>query len=656
MTDAWHRTADLVGLPGMPNVARPIRLHGAARGWISRQASWGKRTVLEWLESSLPPETQAALRGEGSSHPARSAPETGVSRRDDSAEGDGCQLPSPPSLLSDSSALAVADARTEILAAFNAWHRGSDLGLIAAMREWAPFYSGGGGDVSDETRELIPSVAWNTLQRWRADRREGGTAALMRGRGGRSSDVSGPVAALVEAMLLANPHHVTAKNVLRAISARFPESDPPGIASVRRFMARWRDANGFAVSAVADPDGHRSRTMTAFGDGGCDADALNQLWELDSTKLDVICSDGVRWDVCVGIDVWSRRTKGFVTQRSCSEAIAALSRRCLVSWGVPGMIRTDEGADYTSKHLSRVLRDLDVVHDPLPPYRPDLKPHVERVIGTMARDLLSQLPGFCGHDVADGQRIRNRKSFAARRGEDRTVTFRCDLTAEELQDRIDQWCDHLYGREPHSGLEGLSPFEKAASWTGPAPRAVSERGLDILLAPAAGDGRRKVGKDGIRVDGGIYIAAELGFHADEWIHVRQDPGDWGRIWVFTEPDADGAHAFICVAEDPARTGIDRREVAVAARRNWAARSNAARKRARELAAEHAPADTIMEVLDKAAEDAAKVVQLPRKAETHETAATKAAADAQAHDEAAPERRKRRVSEREFTKTIGRMFT
>ena len=134
------------------------------------------------------------------------------------------------------------------------------------------------------------------------------------------------------------------------------------------------------------------------------------------------------------------------------------------------------------------------------------------------------------------------------------------MSAEDLQDRIDAWCRNLYEREPHGGLGGVSPFARAASWRGPV-RTADERGLDVLLAPAAGgDGRRKVGKQGIRVDGGLYIAAELGHHMGAWVHVRQNPADWGRVWVFTEPGSGGR--FLCVAEDPLRTGIDRQAVAV----------------------------------------------------------------------------------------------
>ena len=649
MTEFWHRTADLVGLPGMPNVARPIRLHGAGRGWTSRETKWGARTRLEWLESSLPAETQTALRA------ARNpdAPATPLAASGDSAEPDGggiCSPPSAPPLFSVSGPAAVADARMEVVTAFTKFHAASGLALVPAMKLFATEYPAHAG-ISDETRERIPSVSWSTLRRWRNARRDGGHAALMPGRGGRPSVVASDpkLAAFVEAMLRENPHHVTARNVLRAIRARLPDASTPGIASIRRFMRDWRERNGFGISACSDPDGHRSRTMPAFGDGSWDVEHLNQLWELDSTRLDVICADGTRWDVCVAVDVWSRRVKAFVTQRSEATAIAALVRRCLLDWGVPQVIRTDEGKDYTSRRLRRIVHELDLVHDILPPYRPDLKPHVERAIGTMTRDLLSQLPGFCGHDVADAQRIRGKASFAARRGKDKVLLYGVDLTAEQLQGHIDDWCDTLYGREPHAGLGGMSPFEKAASWAGPQPKRVTDRGMDVLLAPAAGDGRRKVGKDGIRVDGGIYIAAELGSHMDEWVHVRQDPGDWGRIWVFTDDPV--APEFIATAEDPARTGIDRREVAVAARRNWAARNAAERKRARDLAHEHEPAAAIEAVLERARQDAGKVVALPTRADAHETPATVAAKAAETHDATAPARAKRRMSEEQLNRKL-----
>ena len=229
-------------------------------------------------------------------------------------------------------------------------------------------------------------------------------------------------------------------------------------------------------------------------------------------------------------------------------------------------------------------------------------------------------------------------------GIEAVIVFRSSLTAEELQARIDAWIEHVYGREPHSGLDGMSPFERVQSWTGEPPRTVSEQGMSVLLAPAAGDGRRKVSKKAISVDGGRYMAGELGKWADQWVHVRQDPDDLGRIFVFTEADAAGRHAFICIAEDPARTGIDRREVAVEARRGWSARTSAARKRARDLKREHAPHEAIEAVLEKARQDAGKVVALKPKGDEHATPATESAKAAEAAKDAAPESRRRRVND------------
>ena len=151
-------------------------------------------------------------------------------------------------------------------------------------------------------------------------------------------------------------------------------------------------------------------------------------------------------------------------------------------------MRTDQGKDYISKHVAGLLNDLAIEHGRCPPYRPDCKPFIERFLGTMAHELFPKLPGFTGHNVAQAQALRERKSFAARRGEDDIEVFAADLTIEELQERIDNWCDSTYGRRGHDGLGGASPFERAASWQGELRWIHDKRALDALLAPPAGDG------------------------------------------------------------------------------------------------------------------------------------------------------------------------
>ena len=633
MTERWHRTRDLVGLPGMPK-ERSIRLHGARRGWASRPISGDRRGSLEWLESSLPPATQDALRlARGEAPCPAGAAEGGVST---SVQAEGS--PSAVSLPVGKRGLR-ADARTEIVSAFERWRAGRlDLALVPALKAWVALYAETGDGVSAETRKEYSSLAWNTLQRWRAAWLKGGAIALLPDCGGNVSgiDADPEIRAYIEGLLLANPRHITARHIRRATAARFPDRQAPSISTIRRWVRRYRAENGFALSAVSDPDGHRSGYLPAFGSMTDEVAELNQLWELDSTRLDVMCSDGKRYSVAVAIDVWSRRGMALVCPESRSTAIAALIRRCLIAWGAPLEVRTDEGADYTSKHIRRVLADLKVLHIVCPPYSPDKKPFVERVIGTMARDCLANLPGFTGHDVADREKIRSRKSFAARRGEDPVLTFGCDLTPEQLQKHLDDWFEFAYGREEHSGLGRMSPFEKAASWAGER-RPVDERGLDVLLAPAAGrDGWRTVNKNGIAVDGGLYIAAELGLYMRERVQVRQTPADYGRIFVF---DADGR--FVCIAEDPLRTGIDREQVAVTAKRLAKEETRRARKKARDLARAAEPLAAMGMALEHAAAEAETLVEFRPRAEPYRTDRMDAAAEAEdaAAEADAPERRR-----------------
>ena len=609
MTARWVRTADLVGLPGMPNGPRPIQLHGPRRGWVCREAAWGARTILEWLESSLPGETRRALR----------------EARGEACAGADVPPPVPPPVLpSGDGRAAVADARVEIVAAFESRYRERPGPLVPALREWTAVYETTGAGVSAGTRAQIPHLAWNTLQRWRSIYLQRGAAGLLPGCGGRVSgiDADFDFHDTAAALLFERPRHITAKQIRRVLAARFPDRETPSIAAIQRWARRFRRDHRLALDAVADPDGHRSRNMPAFGSEVEGIAGLNALWELDSTPADVICADGGRYAVVAAIDVWSRRAKGLVAPTSRATAIAALIRRCLLDWGVPEWVRTDEGSDYTSRHVRRVFLDLGIGHQVLPPYSPDKKPFIERFIGTLSRDLFSQLPGFAGHSVADREKIRGRKSFAARRGEDIRAAFGCGLTPEQLQARIDSWCETLYGREPHAGLAGLSPFEQAASWAGER-RRVDERALDALLAePVAGGGGRVVNKDGLSVEGGVYIAAELGLHMREKVQVRRDPADYGRVFVF---DADGA--FVCIAEDPLRTGIDRQEVARQAKKLRAEADREARKWARGLAKARQPVAAIDDVLAAAAERAGHVVAFPAPAGEHRSDGLAAAAAA-----------------------------
>ncbi len=450
--------------------------------------------------------------------------------------------------------------------------------------------------------------------------------ALLEGtRTGRPStvDANDAWAETLEALIYHGGPHLTAEHARRTLIVR--TGSAPSLRTLRDWIARRRERDARSISAVTDPDGHRSHRKPAFGSKTEQVEGLNALWELDSTIADVICADGKRHALIAAIDIWSRRCRFLVTASSRAVAIAALTRRCIIDWGVPAAVRTDEGADYTSGHYRAVLGDLEIEHVVCPPYTPEAKPFVERLIGTVSRDLFAHLPGFSGHNTADAARLRARKSFAGRRGMSPAITFEADLSPQELQARLDAWADDLYGRRPHYGLGEMSPFAKAASWTGDVRTISDIRALDALMAvPASNGGTRVVSKHGIKVGGAFHIAAELGTLVKTRVGVRLDETDAGRIHVYG-PDG----AFICIAEDPLKTGLDRAEVAARAKALAAREDAAARKRASGLRRKRKPETAMDDVLGRATEDAGRVVAMPRRSQEHDTPALAASAKAAA---------------------------
>src|SRR5690625_6125182 len=131
---------------------------------------------------------------------------------------------------------------------------------------------------------------------------------------------------------------------------------------------------------------------------------------------------------------------------------------------MPETVATDQGKDYVSKAMKRVLPSLGIEHLEMPPFSPDKKPFIERFFRTFSHDLVEILPGFIGHNVAERQDIEARRSFAERmmkKGE--TVEVEHDV--EAFQELCDRWCDDTYAHESHAGLDGRTPFEADARQT-----------------------------------------------------------------------------------------------------------------------------------------------------------------------------------------------
>lgn len=156
---------------------------------------------------------------------------------------------------------------------------------------------------------------------------------------------------------------------------------------------------------------------------------------------------------------------------------------------------------------------------------------IGRMIGGWFKSLNEQGRGYIGHNVADRKEIEARRAFAQRLGCADADAFAVELTAAELQRRIDDWVEYDYSADEHGGLDGLSPSQAAERSLRPI-RRVNEHALDVLLMPLAGnDGIRTMGKKGLKIDHHYYQAPEI--LPGSKVLVRMDPMDAGRARLFS---------------------------------------------------------------------------------------------------------------------------
>ena len=92
------------------------------------------------------------------------------------------------------------------------------------------------------SRTVFPTPSPSTPHHHRRTRQACGVGALFAAKGGRKSSIGADedMLAFVGEMLSAGSANVRAQNIQETLAARFPERTQPGIASVRRFVRRWR--------------------------------------------------------------------------------------------------------------------------------------------------------------------------------------------------------------------------------------------------------------------------------------------------------------------------------------------------------------------------------------------------------------------------------
>ncbi|MBN4063445.1 transposase [Cardiobacterium sp. AH-315-I02] len=402
---------------------------------------------------------------------------------------------------------------------------------------------------------------------------------------------------------------VTGRAIKEFLGAEHPNLNIVSERRITAFLTDWKKDNAQLWAMVSSPDKWKNVYMSAAGSHFDGIERLNQLWELDSTPGDWLLTDG-RHSVVGVIDMFSRRLKFYVSKTSTAMAVCQVFRRALLDWGVPEMVRTDNGKDYVSEQFCLALNELEIKQQVCIPFASEEKGTIERAMRTMSHGILNLLPGFIGHNVGDRKVIEARKSFSERimkKGE----VVEVSMSSEQLQEILDKWTDHYYERSEHRGLEGLSPFEKALSYTGVTNVIHHMGALDMLLCEYAK--KRSIVKKGIRFNRHNYFNEDFATHIGKKATLKYDEQDIGRLYAYVE----GEYIGVMVCHQ--LLGISRQEAAIAAK-------VAQKKRMSELSKElkvnkQYVVENIAEVvLNHRIEQSSKITAFPAKTQIYTTPA------------------------------------
>ena len=271
-----------------------------------------------------------------------------------------------------------------------------------------------------------------------------------------------------------------------------------------------------------------------------EAERSNAIWQADHTLLDflVLREDATTakpWLTTV-IDDYSRAIAGYFLSFNAPSALQtalalrqAIWRKGDARWqvcGIPEILYTDNGSDFTSQHLEQVAADLKIQLVFSLPGKPRGRGRIERFFSTLSQMCLSGLPGYTPPGTT------------AVRGEP-------TLSLEDLDGHLKAFLLDTYHTRPH-GETKIAPQERwhQGGFLPQMPDSLEQ--LDLLLLTVAK--ARKVHPDGVRFQGLRYVDTTLAAYIGELVILRYDPRDLAEVRLFHEGQ------FLCRAICPELAG------------------------------------------------------------------------------------------------------
>jgi len=379
-------------------------------------------------------------------------------------------------------------------------------------------------------------VPVRTLGRWAAAFRAAPTSrGLTRPRRADSGTKRLPAELIeaVEALALRRPEP-TAAFIHRRVSdiARDRNLPAPSYTSVRKII-KGIDP-GLRILAQHGDAAYRDRFELVFRRSTA---RPNEQWQADHTLLDVAILDKagtpVRPWLTIVLDDYSRAIAGYTlfigaptAEQTALALHQAINRKTNPAWpvtGLPDVLYSDHGSDFTSARLERVCLDthIQLIHSRVGV--PQGRGKIERFYGTVTTELLPHLPGHIPHGT-NGNPITPPA-----------------LTLEQLDGIMERFIVTEYNQRQHSET-GQAPADRWSA-SGFIPRSPAHpEDLDLLLLTAATT--RRVQRDGIQFSSTRYVSPILAAYIGEDVTVRYDPRDVAEIRVYW------GDTFLCRAIAP----------------------------------------------------------------------------------------------------------
>lgn len=383
-------------------------------------------------------------------------------------------------------------------------------------------------------REAIGTqdITLRTARHWVKQYRQYGLQGLARkprSDQGSHRQFSPELVQLIEGLALQKPRLSLAAIHRRVVEVTTGQGKPiPSYSSVYRFVQRLEPA-----LVVLAHEGRRAYQETFDLLHRHEAKTPNEIWQADHTLLDIWIhtekgGSAKPW-LTVVLDDYSRSIAGYFLSFSAPSAWQtalslhqAIWYKAIADWsvcGIPSVLYTDHGSDFTSHHLEQVCADLKIQLVFSLVGQPRGRGKIERFFETVNQLLLSHLAGYAPAG---------------------STGISPALTLSELNQAFQGFL-RAYHYRPHSAT-GIAPQERWASQGFLPQMPESSEQLDLLLLTVAQS--RKVQQDGIRFQGLRYIDATLAAYVGESVVLRYDPRDLAEVRVFHK------NRFLCRAICP----------------------------------------------------------------------------------------------------------